>query len=570
MPCNVTADRIEIRQDGSVRVFGLFEGQLPFFVSVVELTVSKAAILAAPNWSVVFSGAEVTGDLARFRNRHCSGGPDRFAEYSVNRPLPLGSEFPGCRETGSAPVQCETPEDEPGACPDVTVTVEPGSCNKENTERLMTFEVTVGGGATIEYRWAFGDGTPLTPPATGSGIFSDPHFYAADDTYYASLIIVDPPGCTATPDPITVVVEPCGEQACPEIRWSADIAPESECQSGRRTVIVTATIVLPGQSISASMLDDQGQVIASGTQDDDLTLESPALRRGGGDYDFSLQFDGNLPDDCRPDLQHTVSVPDCPPGKQECPTVDWNVDVSPDCNEDGTRDVTVVASVTSSGAPVTAELRDPQGNVLDTGTTPANGPATLDSGAMTLTPGNHQFSVAFIAGLPRGCAVDDTNVVTVPACGGEGGGGGGGSESFGCMLLRVIALFFLITGLVAIVGGACSNNTIAIGAGVVAALFGVALLLTWAWLCAPEAGCLALQRVIGIVNLLITVFAAIALIIAAIVAILALLGVPGITVGLPCFLGAAVDTVILAGLQLILMQFFLSQGCQWQGQSIYG
>ena len=111
-------------------------------------------------------------------------------------------------------------------------------------------------------------------------------------------------------------------------------------------------------------------------------------------------------------------------------------------------------------------------------------------------------------------------------------------------------------------GGACSGNAFAIGAGVVAALIGAGLLVTWALLCAPEAGCLALQRLIGFINLLITVVAVIA-------TVLLVLGVFGIVIAWPCLLGALADGLLLTVLQLVLMQIFLAQGCQWQGRSIY-
>ena len=361
------------------------------------------------------------------------------------------------------------------------------------------------------------------------------------------------PACP--PQEFALTVPACPPVVCPDVDWSADISPQCDA-NGRRTVTVRATIVFPGADISASLLNGQGQPIASGTQAGDLTLVSPALSLGGGDHDFSLQIQPPVPASCRPDLEHTVSVPNCP-GGTTCPAVAWNPNVSANCNPDNTRNVTVSATVTSFGAPVTAELRDPQGNVLDTATTPANGAATLDSGPLTLAAGNHPFRVAFTAGLPQGCAVDNTNVVTVPAC-----GGGGGTESLGCAILRIVALALLIPGLVAIIGGACSANAVAIGAGVAAALVGAALLVVWALFCAPTAGCLAFQRLIGVVNLLITVVAVIA-------AVLAILGLVGIEIGWPCFLGALGDLSILSALQLILWQIFLSQGCQWQGQSIY-
>ena len=106
---------------------------------------------------------------------------------------------------------------EGGGCPDVSVTLRPGECNPANTARSVSFDVAVGGGAQIQYVWNFGDGAPLTSLATGSGNFSATHSYAAGATYYANLFIAAPAGCTATPDPITVVVDACATPTeCPD------------------------------------------------------------------------------------------------------------------------------------------------------------------------------------------------------------------------------------------------------------------------------------------------------------------------------------------------------------------
>ena len=102
----------------------------------------------------------------------------------------------------------------------------------------MTFTVSVSSGAQIQYRWNFGDGTPLTAPATGSGTFTQDHSYAPDDTYFVNLIIVDPPGCTATPDPIDVDVDPCpGQQPPPP--------PPTTCPVEQVTVIVEDSSGVP-------------------------------------------------------------------------------------------------------------------------------------------------------------------------------------------------------------------------------------------------------------------------------------------------------------------------------------
>ena len=120
-----------------------------------------------------------------------------------------------------------------GGCPNVTVTVRPGACNSANTRRTMNFDVTVAGGASIQYMWNFGDGTPLTALDTDSGNFSQPHSYVAGETYNANLIIVVPPGWAACPDPLTVVVDACGSTstACPD---NPEFVAERHLSRGRR------------------------------------------------------------------------------------------------------------------------------------------------------------------------------------------------------------------------------------------------------------------------------------------------------------------------------------------------
>lgn len=522
----------------------------------VHLPTRQANVDAQGNWSVDFSIA--LGDFSAgtfvcgLGNKYvidaaCVSDPQCNAQYSDTR------------------IPC-------GGCPVVTVAfrgIRPRDVCDANGQRAVSITMNVALGSsgpatvTMELQAAgAGSGAALVGPTsnvTASNVTippTGPWVVPLSPNDYIVRARFGDPACP--PQEFDLTVPACPPVVCPDVDWSADISPQCDA-NGRRTVTVRATIVFPGTDISASLLNGQGQLIASGTQAGDLTLVSPALSLGGGDHDFSLQIQTPVPASCRPDLEHTVSVLNCP-GGTTCPTVAWNPNVSANCNPDNTRNVTVSATVTSFGAPVTAELRDPQGNVLDTATTPANGAATLDSGPLTLAAGNHQFRVAFTAGLPQGCAADTSNVVTVPAC---GGGGGGGTESLGCAILRIVALALLIPGLVAIIGGACSANAVAIGAGVAAALFGAALLVVWALFCAPAAGCLAFQRLIGVVNLLITVVAVIA-------ALFAVLGLLGIVVGWPCLLGALADGVILSVLQLALMQIFLAQGCQWQGRSIYG
>lgn len=566
MPCGANGTLIEVSASGVVQVTGTTDGSgcQSFSVSVANLTVFKPA---SPDgngdWTVTFSGGEITGDLTRFRQDSCG----RTAKISI-RCDDAGSTCNSSDEVTQ--IVCER---DPGRCPAVEFTITPGDCAGGTRTVHIVAEVTSPADAT--YVWFFGTdednqpgedsqagdgaGTLWLPAADANGIrtVEVDHVYepagATPQTVTVRLETTTGPGNTCSAQQ-SFTLEPCAAAACPTVTWSADISPQCDA-NGFRTVVVTATIDAPQTTISGSLLDALGNVVASGSQANSLTLLSPSLSLGGGDHDFRVQLTNAIPAGCAPDLQHTVSVPDCP-GGSVCPTVVWSERIS-DCNDDRTRDVQVSASVSSFGTPITAELRSPQGAVLDTSTTPPNGTITLASGSAPFAPGNHQFRVAFTAGLPRGCAVDDTHVVTVPGCGQPPG-----NEGFGCFLLRVIALAFLIGGLVAIFGGACSGNGVVAGAGVASALLGAALLITWAALCAPGIGCLALQKVIALVNLLIAVIALITLIMAVLAAL-------GIVVGWPCLIGAFVDLGILSALQLVLWQMFVARGCDWEGDSIF-
>src|SRR5215213_637799 len=148
MPCGVTADLIEVLDNDTVRISGSFDNVQSFSVRIVGLTDLKSATLAGTTWSIEYSEPEITGDLTEFRETFC----DREAEYAVRRPLFGNSELGPCQGTATVRVQCDTP---PVGCPDVSVTVGPGGCINDDTERLMTFFVTVPDGATIEYMWTF-------------------------------------------------------------------------------------------------------------------------------------------------------------------------------------------------------------------------------------------------------------------------------------------------------------------------------------------------------------------------------------------------------------------------------
>ena len=500
------------------------------------------------SWTIVFTSNDLLVPLSRVKS-------------ACNYPLKIDARCvsnPDCTSPAGFTLRCEGT-----GCPSVSVEATDIAGCDNNGQRTVTFAINVSNApdpTILEIN--YGDGTDEIIAnseivASAGGAIPKEHLYDSG-SYDVVVNTIFPEDCPPF-DPISIDVPPC-EIPCPDVEWSADISPDSDCDaSGRRTVVVTAAITFPDRSITAWLLNAQGEVIDSGTQLGDLTLVSPTLGLGGGDHDFSLRLNVVMSDDCRPDLEHTVSVPDCPIS-QTCPTVDWNPDVAADCNPDGTRAVTVSASVRSFGEPITAELRDPQGNPLDTDTTAANGSVTLDSGELNLAPGDHQFTVAFTDGLPRGCAAEDTNTITVPDC----GTGPNGEESSGCAILRWLGLILLVVGLVLVIGGACSANPVIIGVGIALAVIGAGLLILWALFCAPSAGCRVFERLIGTINLLIAAFGVIAVILGVIAAIAAASGNP---LGLGCVGAAVSDAGYLALLNLILLWIFLGQGCVWQADN---
>ena len=116
-----------------------------------------------------------------------------------------------CRAEAEDPLPCTVGGP---ACPDIAITADIGQCRLNDTVRRVTFTVSVSGGQSITYRWFFGDGTPQTPSQTGSGTFQTQHDYAPGGSYSATLIVIDPPGCLAVPDPVTIDVPACG--GCPD------------------------------------------------------------------------------------------------------------------------------------------------------------------------------------------------------------------------------------------------------------------------------------------------------------------------------------------------------------------
>jgi hypothetical protein len=133
---------------------GTFSGSEPFSVKVDNLTILKPASLDAPNWSVAFSGAEITGDLQLFRSR-CG----RTTKYSVSRP----TTKPTCSDDASAPVVCE------GCATVATGQATTGDCD-ENGDRTVTFALAfnppIPQGAQAQVSWSYGG--PDAQGATGA------------------------------------------------------------------------------------------------------------------------------------------------------------------------------------------------------------------------------------------------------------------------------------------------------------------------------------------------------------------------------------------------------------------
>ena len=139
------------------------------------------------------------------------------------------------------------------------------------------------------------------------------------------------------------------------------------------------------------------------------------------------------------------------------------------------------------------------------------------------------------------------------------------SGTGGCGVLYWIGLFLLIIGSVLAFGGLCTANPVIIGTGVAAAVAGAFLLIVWAMFCVQIAGCRALQRLIGFINALIALFAALGIALAIVALILAALGLPPVNAG--CIAGAFTVAGYLSVVNLILFWIFLAKPCQWEGDN---
>lgn len=218
-----------------------------------------------------------------------------------------------CEADIEVPLPCK-PGD--GDCPRVSVALTAGACNAAGTARDMTFAVSVGGGAQIQYSWNFGDGSPLTPLTNGSGNFSVTRAYPVTDapqTFFANLIIVVPPRCTATPDPISVLVNPCGATTCPDNpRIVADrhlpgnqrdrVDIEAPCVPAGDYTIGVSNVYPPGTTLFWSV----DNVDAGASPSIEITIESGRTTQ--------IEVIATK-DSCRP-VSEAIELSGC----QECPT----------------------------------------------------------------------------------------------------------------------------------------------------------------------------------------------------------------------------------------------------------
>ncbi|MCA9906433.1 MAG: hypothetical protein KC547_21405, partial [Anaerolineae bacterium] len=225
----------------------------------------------------------------------------------------------------------------------------------------------------------------------------------------AVLNIVYPEGCA--PQTVQFEVPPCEVQpVCPEITLAQSVSDVCD-DDGQRQVTVTATATLAsGASVSASLKDNDGNVVDTATGAPASLSHTLALAPGS--YTFAVEV--TAPGGC-PGASIVVEVPQCEPETPPpvCPEIHFDPEVSERCNNDGKRGVRVTATVElGTGDPFTVRLVDGDGNELATASSGSDGQATLQH-SDTYAPGDYTFTVEVTQ--PDGCPEASTTV-HVPAC----------------------------------------------------------------------------------------------------------------------------------------------------------
>ena len=557
MPCGGLGTLLEVRADGSVRVTGTTDGSScqSFSVSVADLTGFKSASPDANgNWVLVFAGGEITGDLARFRRVAC--GKETKVAIRCDEP---GST---CNQSTPVEVRCER---DPG-CPSVSFTITPGDC--VNGRRTVHIGADVVSANDATFVWFFGtdeDNQPGEDSQAGDGAGN--MWLPATNANGVRHVEIDH------------VYEPTGNQP-------SQVTVTLQTSDGPTTLcIATQTFTLEpctcGLTVSLEVLDQAGRPVPVNRclvpGDYAVRVASPT----GGNIDYSWSLDG-VADETQTGSNYDVSIAAGEQKTVSCFVEQGACDASNAVTIEGCEDCrrfdAQVRVLDSNRREVDADRCLAAGNYTVEATSPTGAGNSfrwlvndaLDANAIGNTVqvalGDDDQQRVVLDASRGGCR--DLASVTLTTCVAppppprheedESGTGG-------CGVLYWIGLFLLIIGSVLAFGGGCTLNPVIIGTGIAAAVVGTFLLIMWALFCVQIAGCRALQRLIGFINALIALFAALGIALAIVALILAALGLPPVNAG--CIGAAFTVAGYLSVVNLILFWIFLAKPCQWEGDN---
>lgn len=350
--------------------------------------------------------------------------PGASEVISTNTPLSYDHDLPGGDYT--AELRVVIPQD----CPPVTRDFTVGPCNGErpcpsvtfgpisvsdlcddDDNRLVDMTVTVSGAPednlTGQLRDQDGNQLAAGSDDDGDGLltlaFTNQAFPPGQHTISAVLGNEDDCG---SHDHILTIAPCLDDVPCPSVSFGAVRIGDCDPDTNERPVSLSVEITgNAGDPLSGQLRRDDGVVLTSGSDDDGdgllvLSIEEvdfpPGLRTisvvtgqegdcGASEIDIDVQA-------CCPDITMTQTVGAC--------------------NDDGTRPVSVTATVSGAQGPVGATLRNGAGEEVDTATSQEASVNLADS--RNLAPGTYTYTVA--VDEPQDCTSESSVSVTVPLC----------------------------------------------------------------------------------------------------------------------------------------------------------
>jgi hypothetical protein len=234
-----------------------------------------------------------------------------------------------------------------------------------------------------------------------------------------SAFCCDDPGCKAQEWDSPEFID-CGGCPVVDIFISAPDASAPCNPDGTRTVELSASVT-PGAVtpvvVSFEIQPEGGDTIIYGPAVSvSTTGQAPSPDPWSVDLApdiYTARVNILSPTNCAP-VESPLAVPSCQE-TQPCPQVSWDADIPGNCNSNGSRDVVIRASISAeTSITYSAGLRDPQGNVIDSGNS-QNGLLELTSPVQSLLPGNYEYRVV-LTSSPNECDREHANTFVIGDC----------------------------------------------------------------------------------------------------------------------------------------------------------